>query len=87
MVISGDYDRILRVLTFDGENNYLLSMIFYRKSLFKFAFGQKVFHCQLIFIFLQHILQTKCIILHNFVYSQIKSKIPAKYHYLRLILN
>ena len=39
MMILNDYDRILRVSKFCGENNYLI----YRKSLFKIVFVQNIF--------------------------------------------
>ena len=37
MIISSDYDRILRVLRFCGK---IIMIFYYRKSLFKIVFGQ-----------------------------------------------
>ena len=38
MIISSDYDGILRILKFCGENNYLPSMIFVKKILIQHCF-------------------------------------------------
>ena len=79
MMILSDYDRILRVSKFCGENNYLPSIIFtYRKTLFKLFLGRMFLIVNRFSKFLKHILgQTKRPILQR-KYFDFKLKISEK---------